>query len=171
MENWKDIEGFVGHYQVSDQGRVRSLNRTVTRSNNRIHIYKGVLLTNTITSGGKGRVVLCKDHIQYPSMVSVLVANAFCPNLGNRELVVHLDGDVSNDKPSNLLWVTRDDYNRHKLAMGSNNRSPRLKPADILAVKSLYATGKFTMRKIGVVFSTSESVISKIIGNKTYQGL
>ena len=171
MENWKDIEGFVGHYQVSDQGRVRSLNRTVTRSNNRIHVYKGVILTNTITGGGKGRVVLCKDHIKYPSVVSVLVANAFCPNPLGYELVAHIDKDVSNDNAYNLWWLHREKYKTYKLAMGVNKRNPRLKPIDILAVKALYATGRFTMKKVGVVFSASESVISKIIGNKTYQGL
>ena len=44
-EIWKDIKGYEGWYQVSNQGRVRSLDRTVYfRDGKRSRIYKGKIL-------------------------------------------------------------------------------------------------------------------------------
>ena len=61
-EIWKDIPGFEGLYQASNWGRVRSLDRVVTRKDGRKQLYKGKLLKiqpNGIVGLIKDRVNSC----------------------------------------------------------------------------------------------------------------
>lgn len=96
MEQWKDIEGFEGLYQVSNKGRVKSL------GNNKLRKEK-------ILKGGKGTcghllVHLCKDGKQAHKYIHRLVAQAFLPNPQNLPEVNHKDENPSNNQVSNLEW-------------------------------------------------------------------
>lgn len=113
-EIWKDVKGYEGYYQVSNLGRVRSLDRTTTYSKHYIegqvtasHSFKGKILSQGKTSGYLS-VVLSKNGKNKDFLVHRLVARAFVPN-DNPSLktqVDHLDGDRENNYASNLTWVT-----------------------------------------------------------------
>ena len=171
MEYWQNIKGFEGYYKASSQGRVKSLERTITRINGRVHLYKEKLLRPIKTSSGALRVVLSKDNNKRPIMVDILIAGAFCPNDYDDEFVVHLDHDVSNNLPSNLIWVDRETKSSHIKKMGVKRRAPRLKYREVLAIKAMYTTERFTQKRIGEIFGVTATVITKIINGHTYQGL
>jgi len=100
MENWKDIAGFEGKYQVSDLGRVRSLPQSFIRKDGRRFIVKGKILKQTVSAPGY-KVVNIGKKVNY---VHRLIANAFIPNVNALNLINHLDGDKLNNSLSNLEW-------------------------------------------------------------------
>lgn len=114
-EIWKDIKGYEGIYQVSSEGRVRSLDRVEDRGRN----IKGKILKPSINPYGYCVVGLFKNGTQKKNMVHRLVAEAFIPNPDNKPEIDHIntikidntvflneDGSVNYDK-TNLRWVTK----------------------------------------------------------------
>ena len=110
-EIWKDIPNYEGYYQVSNIGRVRSLDRIVINSLGRKYYYKGKILKQHFKHSSKQgylRVVLVVDGAHKPMSVHRLVAFAFVFNDDpiNKNIVNHKDENPSNNKVENLEWCT-----------------------------------------------------------------
>lgn len=98
MEEWKDIKGYEGLYQVSTLGRVRSF-----------HAYKGSsqrILVPGRYSRGYLFVQLSKDKVKTQHMIHRLVASTFIPNPEDLPQVNHKDEDKTNNCVENLEWCT-----------------------------------------------------------------
>ena len=133
-EIWKDIKGYEG-YQVSNFGRVRSLDRI--DSNN--HPLNGVILKPYISNSGYLLVGLYKQQRCYKKLVHRLVAEAFIPNPDNKPEIDHIntiktdntvflneDGSINYEK-TNLRWTTRKENINNPLTktkMQINARKP-----------------------------------------------
>lgn len=98
-EIWKDIKGYEGLYQVSNFGRVRSLNYNHT---NTIRI-----LVCSVASWGYLNVTLHKNGKQKVFLVHRLVAEAFIPNPNGYKEINHKDEDKTNNLVENLEWCDR----------------------------------------------------------------
>lgn len=92
MENWKDIDGYNGLYQVSDLGRVFSVQRNK-------------ILKPCKNKAGYLVVNLWKNRVQKTYNVHSLVANAFLDKTG--EEINHKDEDKTNNRADNLEWCNR----------------------------------------------------------------
>lgn len=104
-EVWKAVEGFCGLYEVSNEGRVKALERLVMNNGGLQRKHERILKIN-YRNNNHGMVVLCKDGKTYPRLVHRLVASAFIPNPDNKPVVDHIDTDVHNNRVENLRWVT-----------------------------------------------------------------
>lgn len=100
MENWKDVKGFEGLYQVSDQGRIK---RTT----------KNRCLKKSITVHGYERVTLSKaGEISY-HYVHRLLADHFIENPRGHNIVDHINIDRSDNRLDNLRWVSSSENSRN----------------------------------------------------------
>jgi len=106
-EEWRDVVGYEGLYQVSNYGRVKSF-----------HKDKIKILKFGVGIGGYLRVVLCKDFKKKNRFVHVLVAQAFIPNPENKPEVNHDDGNKFNCHVSNLFWATSSENKKHAVEHG-----------------------------------------------------
>lgn len=95
-EYWKPVEGYEGLYEVSNEGRVRSLNYNRTRE---IRI-----LRPDITKKGYLKVGLCKNGKQKKFLVHRLVAQAFVPNIFSLNEVNHINEVKTDNRVENLMW-------------------------------------------------------------------
>lgn len=100
MEIWKDIEGYEGKYQVSNLGRVKSLNYN--------HTGKERVLKPSDNGGGYLQVDLCKDSKRKSYSIHRLVLTAFKPVDNMEKLDVnHKDEVKTNNALDNLEWCDR----------------------------------------------------------------
>ena len=91
-EEWRDVVGYEGIYQVSTTGKVRN-------------IVKNFELKQSDCSGYK-KVSLMKGKKCITKLVHILVAQAFIPNPENKPQIDHIDGTRNNNNAINLRWVT-----------------------------------------------------------------
>lgn len=100
METWKPIPGHEGKYEVSDAGRVRSLDRIVSRKDGRSHRCKGRVLAMEPNTGGYLSLRLGRG---FPVMAHQLVALAFIGPAEGR-YTCHNNGVKSDNQLSNLRY-------------------------------------------------------------------
>ena len=108
QEIWKDIEDYEGLYQVSNLGRIKSLEREVIagRGHKKV-IKKEKILHPTDNSFGYLMIQLTKNGAQKNFLVHRLVAKAFIPNPNNYPEINHKDENKYNNCVENLEWCTK----------------------------------------------------------------
>jgi hypothetical protein len=116
MEIWKDIIGYEGLYQVSNYGRVKSLDKVVKCKGNKTKLNKSKI--KKIYQHRYNQVHLTDGKIEKCHKVCRLVAKAFIPNPQNKLTVNHIDGNKLNDCVSNLEWATHSENLKHAYATG-----------------------------------------------------
>lgn len=119
MEEWKDIKGYEGLYQVSTMGRVRSF-----------HEYGGIkqrILRLKKCKSGYVSVALAKHGTYSYVFIHRLVAQTFIPNPENCPVVNHKDENKTNNRVDNLEWCSSKYNNnygtRNQRAIESKNKS------------------------------------------------
>lgn len=109
---WRDIIGYEGKYQVSDEGQVRNVETgLVLRPGKKPGGYLFVGLADHRISKGRRK----KYH-----HVHRLVAQAFIPNPDDKSDVDHIDGVKTNNHVSNLRWCTRKENVHNEVTYGKN---------------------------------------------------
>jgi hypothetical protein len=181
MEVWLPIGGYEGLYEVSDLGRVRSLDRIVEHRNGNLHL-KGRVLKPADKGDGHLRLVLCRHGQGQIKAVHRLVLMAFIGPAGINQATRHLDGDAKNNILTNLQWGTQREnlldavrHGTHAMSKkthcsrGHEYAGPNLK----ITIRGRYclachsARGKVTYRKTGDVTQIADALYLQImkVGN------
>lgn len=142
MEVWKDIEGYEGIYQISNQGRVKCLPKDVV-STKYGHVRHYPERIAKVYSRPKGYlyVELSKDGKAKKVSIHRLVAEHFIPNVEDKPQVNHIDGNKVNNKVDNLEWVTASENIKH-----AHNNSLRGEFHKGIAVEQYTMSGEFVRR-------------------------
>lgn len=120
-EEWRCIPGYGVRYQVSDQGRVRSLFRAgMLRAEPRIH--KG------FWQRGYHRVLLAGRN----RSVHQLVLEAFIGPRPAGFIGGHLNGNPGDNRPANLAWITYAENSAHRVLHGTSGAGIRPPPERVL---------------------------------------
>ena len=116
IEIWKPIVGYEKYYQVSNWGRIKSLPRTVVKSDGVVQYRKERIKRLTKNSDGYLMVGLSMNGKTVKKSVHILVAEAFVDGKFDGAEVNHIDFDRTNNKCENLEWVSHRDNIYHTIA-------------------------------------------------------
>lgn len=115
---WKDVCGYEGFYQVSENGDVRSVDRTIECADGRKRYFHGKPLRYFISKNGYKCVTLRRNSSHKSVPVHVLVAEAFIGKRPEGHHVDHIDRDRTNSVLSNLRYI----YHSENEAQGSEKQ-------------------------------------------------
>jgi hypothetical protein len=171
-ERWRPVVGWEGLYEVSDHGRVRSVDRVVmTRSGPRSYQEK-VLQPATDRKGYK-QVGLRSPGQRADRKVHRLVLEAFvgpCPPGCEAR---HLNGAPGDNRRSNLAWGTPGEQWADKVAHGTATVGVRacgakLNPALVRQLRAEYASGGVSQQQLADRVGVSQNTIGCMLLRKTW---
>lgn len=139
MEIWKPVPGFDGLYDVSDQGRVRSLRDAHQRK-------RDLVLSAANVDGYRKVVLMDADGKRNELRVHRLVLLAFVgPPTKAQTHTRHLNGDRVDNRLCNLAWGTPKengaDLSKHGTIRGAKNPKARLTEDQVIEIRRRYASG------------------------------
>lgn len=173
-EEWRDVVGFEGFYQVSSLGRVRSVDRHLVNNLGRKSFHKGQLLKPNLRNTGylavetkrSGRKRGSKDNIH------VLVARAFKGDRPEGFEINHIDGDKLNNCADNLEYCSRHENIRHAYSVGligtcEKHHQAKLKDCEIPLIRQRILLGE-SDSSIARDFGVSSAAIRQIKVGKSW---
>lgn len=168
-ERWLPVVGAEGEYEVSDLGRVRSLERcVVVRSKlgrSFFRCYPGVVMCPVVRSSGHLYVQLGRNKGRF---VHTLVLETFvgaAPSVHHEGR--HLDGDPSNNRVGNLCWGTRS-RNVQDLKYHGGRKTTKLFPGDVCAIRAMFLEGA-SQYKVARTFGISQSTAHAVKARKIHR--
>ena len=138
IEFWKDVVDYEDEYEVSNLGNVRRKSKNLSAS-------VGHYGYNTVSLSKNGKCIT--------KLVHRIVAEAFIDNPELKEQVNHKDCVKTNNKLSNLEWVTpienilhAVENHRQRNQNGENNNMSKLTEVDVLFIRQLIDEGMTTYK-------------------------
>ena len=119
MEEWRDVTGYEGLYQISNLGRVKHLK--FTHKNRFGECTKQEHIVGYNGSNGYMYVNLCKGNKMHTVTIHSLVAKAFIPNPNGYDCINHKDESHDNNRVDNLEWCTKE-YNNNYGTLAKRKR-------------------------------------------------
>ena len=164
-ETWRSVAGFLG-YEVSDQGRVKSLSRRSLQGAMRCER----ILKTDVTSAGYHLVRLARGGVKYAQSVHRLVLTAFAGEQPEGCQARHLNGRTADNRLENLRWGTIEknmaDKKLHGTGIqGMRNPKARLTEVDVERVHDLRRFN-LSQEKIGQHLGIDQTHVSKILRGK-----
>jgi hypothetical protein len=116
IAEFRPVVGYEGHYEVSNDGDIRSLDQWVKRGSNGLHLLPGRVLRQSARKYGHRYVVLKVARVPKHCYVHRAVLDAFVGPCPDGMECRHLDGNAANNKLDNLAWGTPAE-NRRDIAL------------------------------------------------------
>ena len=173
MEIWRPIKHYEGLYEVSNYGRVRSLD-TLSSVNGKTGKYSrkktGCILKPQNSSKGYKQITLCNTSGKHIVSVHRLVAEAFIDNPNSLQVVNHKDENKANNHVNNLEWCTTKYNNTYgnKIKRGELHPGSKLNSEQISSIREMRSSG-VKINQIADYFGISRSHVSGITNNRYWR--
>lgn len=170
-EIWKPIPGYEGAYEVSDLGRVRSLDRECLGKDGRSEFHPGKILTPYAQKrGGYMDVSLRNGSSRKHRTVHSLVMEAFVGQRPEKCDVMHLNGDRTDNRLTNLQYGTRQENLNQTYEYGGKQAGGKLSILDVRLIRDRLRNGE-SPRAIARDFCVDNAAIYHIKNGTTFKWL
>lgn len=179
MERWISIKEFDCQYQISESGRIRSVEGIIKRLNGRPYIRRSKILRPSSTKKCRYlRGMVCVNKRNIPYKIHRLVAKYFVDNPLGKPEVNHIDGNTLNNHYSNLEWVTRRENIIH--CVNNNLQTPfkgeevgtsKLTSKEVISIRNEYKPRHITRSYLSKKYKVSEAAIKDILYRRTWKHL
>lgn len=177
-EKWKSVYGYEGFYEVSNFGKVRSVERFIKYPNGFKYKKKSKKRKLTKNNSGYLTVSLFRQNKEKRFLVHRLVARAFCKEYNQSKVVNHIDGDRLNNNAANLEWCEHWENIKHgKSVLKSEgklidiNKNQKLNDFDVLYIRDFYRRKILNCVEIAKLFKVNYSTIRDVVKYKNYKYL
>ena len=165
---WKPVVGYEDSYEVSDEGVVRSRDRIIKGGAQ----IRGRTLRQLVHHKNRYcSVQLCKDGKATRTQVHRIVAQAFIPNPLNLPMVNHCDKVRTNNRVSNLEWVTRQENMDHAadvILRGEQCHTAKLTEEKVREMRQRY-DNRESIKSLAAEYGVTYAVAQKAIRRHTWR--
>ena len=168
---WKDIVGYEGYYQISNDGLVKSLERFSVDKNNRVFPIKEKLLTLKLPKGAYYYQILLYKNSKYKLFrVHRLVCESFKEKTSTNLEVNHIDGNKLNNNINNLEWVTKSNNILHSHNIlgqdnGEDRYNSKLTESEVIEIYN----STLPQLKLADMYNVSKTCIQQIKSGKSWK--
>lgn len=148
-EIWKDVVGYEGLYQVSNLGRVKSVERYRKGKRGSMTYCKERILSSRISNAGYYQTCVCKENMKKLLLTHRMIAKAFIPNEKELKCVDHINGIRTDNRVLNLRWCSHKDNLNFDLARENISKSAK---ASEKHRKHITSIAKGCCKEVVVVF-------------------
>jgi hypothetical protein len=173
MEEWRNISGYEGFYQISNFGRVKSIAKKRT---GKTYPYKiPHIRIASVNRGGYLQIGLHKGDKKKTVLIHRLVLQEFSKISGDGLDCNHINGIKTDNRLENLEWATRKENILHSINVLGNSRrgehssSAKLTWLDVNNIRDLYRSTHITQKEISNMYNVSRSLICEILSKKRWQ--
>lgn len=178
IEQWFDVVGFEGIYQVSNLCRIKSVDRkciSVKKNGDNFYRFlKGKVMGQTFEQDSYLRINLTDVNKKRDKFnAHRLLAIATIPNPSNKPYVNHLDGIKWNNVAWNLEWATESENTQHAVdtglmisVKGEKHGHSKLTEKDVLEIRAIGKT--MFQREIAKLYNVNYNTIGYIINRKSW---
>jgi len=170
-EKWKPIKNYEGLYEISNYGRVRSLDRTIKHPTGKDNKRYGHIMKLKINKSGYYHIGLRKEGKRKWFTVHRLLALAFIENSKAKNQINHIDGIKTNNNIKNLEWVTIQENHDH--AWNTGLIKGKLTEEQVLEIRRIYKkySKEFGMPALAKKYKVDDSCICRIVNRKAYKNI
>jgi hypothetical protein len=191
MEIWKPLDFTGNNYEVSSEGRVRSVFKIIIRKTGNKHTRKSKVLRPSITKKGYHQVALSFNDKLVAIRVHRLVAHAFIPNPESKEHVNHKNGIKTDNSVENLEWATHKENVAHAIdnglfimkadqagrdrsinktiKKGSLNGFSKLTEDKVREIRQKYIPRVYTREQLATEYNVTISAIKDVLIRKSWK--
>lgn len=170
-EIWKDIPDYKGCYQVSNLGRIKSLERLIKYRDGRKRRYPSVVIKDRDKDGFARVVTLKKNNKGKTFTVNCLVMLGFIGKPPKGYEICHNDGDYQNNKLDNLRYDIRSENRIDNYRYGRKASKGKLFIDDVLEIRNRYKNENITHKELSAIYGVNMSCIGKIIRKENFKWL